>query len=757
MMESFKSGSQHGHDHNVPAPPSLGDFDSLLSFLHRQKSSPPAAEPTSTSNAGSQDKDSHMAVKDGKPLNGHSRDPSTAAGALGDLTSVLQFLQANKIKSASLQRDKFSATVPRADSDVASLPDAFSSRSHCSSSMVIEIPPSHPYDKQRVSISPELSSPLSVDHTFRESQHSPLDEDDGGGWSSSTVRQSIKGKHAARKALPIDEPCSSGGWASSESDHKEDVPLTVYPKLTAFAEFAEFYFEGFDCNPTSSTSGTVLTSKTSTKTADVEPAGASRITQVKKKWPRQQMKILHDLKAVFKLELLHLKLDRQESARDAAEVDKGAQGRARGWNDEHLDERKVITNKPRLHLDATICTHDSEDTEHAAISPTTLTQSLSEDQMAAKNRLAMRKREVSTTSQQGLSLLERVLESMSSGQLGRPLDRPDASISGQGEIDLDVTPEFEEAKADIKSKALPQPETTTATAYNDVEPTEEEVAPSDRLYIFIDNSNILNGFYQFRQQNAAVGNAEADTLEVRATNKSKNPIFDYGTFFKLLRRNRYAAQRVLVGSFPFSQKLDVAVEDGYEVHILRRVQRLTREELGAVPPPGKQPRYPSSGSNDSVKQDTHGSQSSYSAPVWAEQGVDEILHLKILEAVFDHEPATLVVATGDGGDSEFGGGGFPAVIRRALKRGWQVEIVSWEEQLSGAYLELVQEYGYKCDDHEFRRHSFPAAPLKEMSKKQDEAAKLHKRNSGDYGNGKCKNGHLKVWILDWCSELFVDK
>ncbi|KAF9978868.1 hypothetical protein BGZ73_008869 [Actinomortierella ambigua] len=76
-----------------------------------------------------------------------------------------------------------------------------------------------------------------------------------------------------------------------------------------------------------------------------------------------------------------------------------------------------------------------------------------------------------------------------------------------------------------------------------------------------------------------------------------------------------------------------------------------------------------------------------------EQCVDELLHLKMLETLLDCEPGVMVLATGDGAPSEYGGGGFYDVVKRALDRGWLVEIFSWEEQLSGCYLELVQEYG----------------------------------------------------------------
>jgi hypothetical protein len=68
-----------------------------------------------------------------------------------------------------------------------------------------------------------------------------------------------------------------------------------------------------------------------------------------------------------------------------------------------------------------------------------------------------------------------------------------------------------------------------------------------------------------------------------------------------------------------------------------------------------------------------------------EQGVDELLHLKIANALLDYEPPqTLVLATGDGRVSSFGTG-FALQVDRALKRGWHVAVWSWKDQLSSEY------------------------------------------------------------------------
>lgn len=61
-----------------------------------------------------------------------------------------------------------------------------------------------------------------------------------------------------------------------------------------------------------------------------------------------------------------------------------------------------------------------------------------------------------------------------------------------------------------------------------------------------------------------------------------------------------------------------------------------------------------------------------------EQAVDEILHLKIADLLLDVDPPeTLALLSGNGHTSEFQSS-FPAHVQRALDRGWEVEIYSWE-------------------------------------------------------------------------------
>jgi len=73
----------------------------------------------------------------------------------------------------------------------------------------------------------------------------------------------------------------------------------------------------------------------------------------------------------------------------------------------------------------------------------------------------------------------------------------------------------------------------------------------------------------------------------------------------------------------------------------------------------------------------------------AEQGVDEMLHLKIANTLLDYEaPQTLVLATGDGNEDTVTKTSFPLQVQRALRRRWNVEVWSWRNNLSAAFRNL---------------------------------------------------------------------
>jgi hypothetical protein len=165
-------------------------------------------------------------------------------------------------------------------------------------------------------------------------------------------------------------------------------------------------------------------------------------------------------------------------------------------------------------------------------------------------------------------------------------------------------------------------------------------------HVFVDNSNIYGG-----AQLAASGiEPGGHWLSVRV---------DYRNLFRLIEGDDVAT-RILAGSVPpGNEALWQTVRDlGYDTDLLIRVE----QDDGRL----------------------------------GEQAVDEMLHLKIANAVLDHEPPqTLVIASGDGLVSKWGTS-FPGQAERALKRGWNVEVWSWKETLTGQYDRLCREYQGRC-------------------------------------------------------------
>ncbi|KPM37455.1 hypothetical protein AK830_g9098 [Neonectria ditissima] len=71
---------------------------------------------------------------------------------------------------------------------------------------------------------------------------------------------------------------------------------------------------------------------------------------------------------------------------------------------------------------------------------------------------------------------------------------------------------------------------------------------------------------------------------------------------------------------------------------------------------------------------------------YVEDMVDETLQIRIGESVMQYfdKPGTLVLATGDARPAKFSDGFF-TYAERALKMGWNVEVVSWKASLSGSW------------------------------------------------------------------------
>jgi hypothetical protein len=158
-------------------------------------------------------------------------------------------------------------------------------------------------------------------------------------------------------------------------------------------------------------------------------------------------------------------------------------------------------------------------------------------------------------------------------------------------------------------------------------------------YIFIDISNIYIGFYNYIMFN-------------NKKYKICNPNMDYDTLFKILEKEKNIKKKIIIGSkniknikkyknIENSKKL--FNKSGYEVHFLERVNN-------------------------------------------KEQGVDELLHNKIIETLLYETPGTIIIASGDGKNTEYTENSFYKICIQALKNGWDVLIVSWKNQISKNYI-----------------------------------------------------------------------
>ncbi|NHO40416.1 NYN domain-containing protein [Acetobacter ghanensis] len=164
-----------------------------------------------------------------------------------------------------------------------------------------------------------------------------------------------------------------------------------------------------------------------------------------------------------------------------------------------------------------------------------------------------------------------------------------------------------------------------------------------KTHIFLDNSNIFGG-----AQRAAREVEGAPWQSVRV---------DYQHLFAVIRRRRTSlGYSMLAGSVPPGNDAlwTAAQVAGFDTTLLKRVE----SDDGRL----------------------------------VEQGVDEVIHLKIGNILLDEDtPGTLVILTGDGAITEQGSS-FTKQVERAAKRQWNVEIWSWRSQLSPKLRDMRLKY-----------------------------------------------------------------
>ena len=207
----------------------------------------------------------------------------------------------------------------------------------------------------------------------------------------------------------------------------------------------------------------------------------------------------------------------------------------------------------------------------------------------------------------------------------------------------------------------------------------DHLSSPNGIHVFIDFSNISIGFNNYMKI------VEGISLDTRT--KFKNISFE--ALVLLMERKRPVSKRVLAGSLPLVPAFEMARAVGYELNILDKVFKAKEVKIS---PKGKSKNstkqspsiYNQSSGSESVGTGKNASLVNVSEK-WVEQGVDEILHLKILESVVDVEkPTTMVLGTGDGAVAEYSQGFF-AMVERALRKGWNVELVSWGHNIGFVY------------------------------------------------------------------------
>ncbi|KAH8819674.1 hypothetical protein F5884DRAFT_892682 [Xylogone sp. PMI_703] len=224
----------------------------------------------------------------------------------------------------------------------------------------------------------------------------------------------------------------------------------------------------------------------------------------------------------------------------------------------------------------------------------------------------------------------------------------------------------------ISSSALYQSGSSFSFTHSRVDP--------DGVHVFVDCSNIVIGFYDSLRK--------ARGIHPQAY--IKNALLSWSSMALVLERGRPVARRVLVGSTSKDMKLPQYLAEaerlGYELNILERVLK----QKNLTPRKGN-----SNGNGYATSGHSSGSEAPLSSTkVMSEQGVDEILHMKLLESIVDAEkPSTIVLASGDAAEAEYSGG-FLKNVQRALLKGWKVEIIAWRDGLSQAYklLELSRKW-----------------------------------------------------------------
>ncbi|KAI2471177.1 hypothetical protein F4781DRAFT_388259 [Annulohypoxylon bovei var. microspora] len=207
-----------------------------------------------------------------------------------------------------------------------------------------------------------------------------------------------------------------------------------------------------------------------------------------------------------------------------------------------------------------------------------------------------------------------------------------------------------------------------------------------KLHLFVDMSNIFIGFCD----------AIKASRQIPQSHRIPVPSFSFRTFALLMERERVVQKRILAGSTPgysasnprmhWPPYFAEAEELYYEMNIFCRVQ--TRKPSHSKRRGRRSPKTTPSDVHDLSTGESVGDDGvavTYEVRN-GEQGVDENLHLNMMNSMWDHIscPGTIVLATGDAAEAEFSNG-FLHYATRALEKGWKLELVTWKHSISSAW------------------------------------------------------------------------
>lgn len=189
------------------------------------------------------------------------------------------------------------------------------------------------------------------------------------------------------------------------------------------------------------------------------------------------------------------------------------------------------------------------------------------------------------------------------------------------------------------------------------------------VHTFVDMSNIFIGFQDTAKTNQG--------LPVSARVTFAPFSFEHLAF--VLERGRNTVKRKLAGSVRHAHQMNnlpthiaEAQNYGYDCKILHQVVKLD---------PNQPLPYSPYNSADEARNGILCPRTKL-----GEQGVDEALHLSMQDSILDAHgsPGIMVLGTGDAKPAEFSDG-FAHYAIKALKHGWQVEVVSWRKCLSSEW------------------------------------------------------------------------